>query len=64
MGRKAKLKKVRRDASSDAASVPQPESQVDRDPTKFVQQLEKQGYKLQQIDRSPEIPSQQQKPQL
>jgi len=64
MGRKAKLKKVRREAPPDDALVPQPEIEIDRDPTKFVQQLEKQGYNLQQVERSPELPSRQQKPQL
>ena len=59
MGRKAKLKKARRDASSDEASLSQPEMQADSNPTEFVRQLEKQGYNLQQVERSPELPSQQ-----
>lgn len=62
MGRQAKLKKIRREASEQVASPPQ--SQTDSDPTKFVQDLEKQGYQLLQSDPSPSLPARRVEPQL
>ncbi len=61
MGRKARLKKVRRETTS-SVSAPQP--QLDSDPTEFVQQLQQKGYEMQQIVRSPQIPDQRVNPQL
>lgn len=54
MGRKARLKQIRREAINN----PSPESapKADFDNTQFVDQLERQGYKLQEIQRSPSVP--------
>ena len=64
MGRQAKLKQLKRQASenpSKEALAPKP----DFTPTQFVQQLETSGYKLQQAQHSPEVPHQNQPtPQL
>ena len=61
MHKKQNLKKIRKEA------VEHPTlsdfTQAD-DPTKFVQQLRKQGYNLQQIQRSPELPNQKVDPQV
>ncbi|HEY9813763.1 MAG TPA: hypothetical protein V6D31_09535 [Candidatus Sericytochromatia bacterium] len=61
MGRKAKLKKIRKETVEPPTSLDL--TQAD-DPTKFVQQLGKQGYNLQQIQRSPELPNQKVDPQV
>ncbi len=61
MGRKAKLKKIRKETVENPTSSDL--TQAD-DPTKFVQQLRKQGYNLQQIQRSPELPNQKVEPQI
>ncbi|MGK7877370.1 MAG: hypothetical protein AB4426_29955 [Xenococcaceae cyanobacterium] len=64
MGRKAKLKKIRREAIAQSGASSQSQNQTDSDPNKFVQQLERQGYQLGQIERSPELPEQRRKPQV
>ncbi|HEY9873218.1 MAG TPA: hypothetical protein V6D12_07265 [Candidatus Obscuribacterales bacterium] len=56
MGRNAKLKKIRREASSQPELSNQPQSQPDLDPTQFVQELERQGYQLKKVEHCPEIP--------
>ena len=58
MGRKAKLKKLRREFTA-ATSTQQSLSS-----TQFVDQLSKLGYQLEQIERSPEVPVEKIKPQL
>ena len=58
MGRKAKLKKLRRKLTV-ATSTKQSLSS-----TQFVDQLSKLGYQLEQIERSPEVPVEKIKPQL
>ncbi|MBE9127329.1 MULTISPECIES: hypothetical protein [unclassified Coleofasciculus] len=60
MGRKAKLKKIRREMASQEPSEPE----VNSEPTNFVNQLEKQGYQLDQAERCPELPEQRKNPQL
>lgn len=62
MGRQAKLKKDRRDAKLSPPSDSTPP--LDAEPTQFVQQLEQQGYHLQQAIRSPELPDQHVNPKL
>lgn len=57
MGRKAKLKKQRRQ--------PQNKSDVSpSNPQDFIGQIEKRGYRLNQIQRSPEVPQKNIEPQL
>ena len=61
MGRKAKIKKARKQASKQKCAQPQPKN----DNTKFVRQLERQGYQLKNnIQRSPELPDNKVDPQL
>ena len=58
MGRKAKLKKQRHQArqqKSDEANI---------DPQDFIKQMGKEGYRLEKIQRSPEVPKQDIEPQL
>ncbi len=55
MGRKAKLKKIRREADS---QPPSPKPEANFEPTQFVEQLKTQGYQLRQSQRSPELPEQ------
>ncbi|HEY9850082.1 MAG TPA: hypothetical protein V6D28_11525 [Leptolyngbyaceae cyanobacterium] len=63
MGRKAKIKQQKRLASENRSSEQtKPIAEFDR--TEFVQQLKVQGYNLEQIQRSPEIPENRPKPQL
>ena len=62
MGRNAKLKKMRREASSQPLS-PQ-EEKTEFDSTHFVNQLEEEGYSLDEIKRSPSLPDKIVKPQL
>lgn len=63
MGRKAKIKQQKRLASENQSSEQtKPITEFDR--TEFVQQLKVQGYNLEQIQRSPEIPENRPKPQL
>lgn len=54
MGRKAKLKKIRREMAAQPLSEPE----VNSEPTNFVNQLEQQGYQLDQAERCPELPDQ------
>lgn len=58
VGRQARLKKIRQEASE---QPPVPESS---EPTQFVKQLERQGYNLKQIQRSPELPNDNPEPEL
>lgn len=55
MGRQAKQKQQRRSATSQPA---EPKS------TDFKQQLEKQGYQFDQIQRAPELPDDKPQPQI
>jgi hypothetical protein len=64
MGRNAKLKKIRREASSQPESSHQSQIQPDLDATQFVHELEKQGYKLKKVEHCPEIPEERVKPRL
>lgn len=63
MGRKAKLKQQKRQANEKALSE-KTKPVADFDRTEFVQELKMQGYNLEQIQRSPEIPENRPKPQL
>ncbi len=58
MGRKAKLKQVRHSAQ------PSPQPETNSDPNEFVEQLEKQGYQLERVERCPEVPNQRVEPQM
>jgi hypothetical protein len=56
MGRKAKLKKIRKTNPSQESTK--------SDPTQFVKELQRQGYELKQIERGPEIPETKIEPQI
>lgn len=58
MGKQARLKKIRQDSSGQ----PQPPSPTE--PTQFVKQIQRQGYNLQQVQRSPELPDNNPEPQV
>ncbi|MBE9117679.1 hypothetical protein IQ249_17420 [Lusitaniella coriacea LEGE 07157] len=58
MGRQAKLRKNR------AAAEKSPKTQEQSDSTQFVRQLNRQGYNLQEIQHSPEIPDSKVDPQV
>ncbi len=58
MGRKAKLKKLRREIKAN------PPTETSAKSTHFVDRLGKLGYQLDQIERSPEVPNQKIEPQL
>ncbi len=62
MGRKAKLKKIRREASAQKSSSAA--AKTTYEPTNFVKQLEIQGYQLDRIKRSPELPDRRVDPQV
>ena len=61
MGRKAKLKQTRQ---AKKKSLPEPQMVEKADPNQFIQQLERQGYQLKQIKRSPEIPEKRREPEV
>ncbi len=58
MGKKAKLKKMRRELK--ATSQEHTKTNTDN----FIKQVEKTGYRLQNIQRSPEVPRDNVEPQL
>ena len=58
MGRKAKLKKLRRELKAN------PATETSSNSTQFVDQLGKLGYQLDRSERSPEVPTQKIEPQL
>jgi hypothetical protein len=58
MGRKAKIKKNRQQSTAN------PETNNNYQSTQFVKHLEKLGYPLKQIERSPELPVDKPEPQL
>ncbi|MDJ0535053.1 MAG: hypothetical protein QNJ70_21645 [Xenococcaceae cyanobacterium MO_207.B15] len=58
MGKKAKLKKMRRELKTTSRENPP------TDPNNFIKQIEKTGYRLQNIQRSPEVPRDDIEPQL
>ena len=58
MGRKAKLKKLRRESKNNPATEKQSSS------TQFVEELNQLGYQLKEIQRSPEVPKKNIEPQL
>ncbi len=58
MGKKAKLKKMRRELKATSGENSQP------DPNNFIKQVEKTGYRLRNIQRSPEVPRDNVEPQL
>lgn len=53
MGRQAKLKKLRH--SQPAPSAPEAQPQLEA-PTQFVRQLEREGYQLDGMTSSPDVP--------
>jgi hypothetical protein len=58
MGRKAKLKKQRHQEQINQTDVEQ------ANPQDFIKQMSKEGYSLQQIKRSPEVPRKNIEPQI
>ena len=65
MGRKAKLKQIRRKVRSKVSLSPPPFPEEDSDPTEFIEPLERQGYQLHKIEkRCPELPDRSTKPQV
>ena len=58
MGKKAKLKKMRRELKMN------PQQQESLPSTQFVKHLNKLGYQLEQIERSPDVPTEKIEPQL
>lgn len=56
MGKKAKLKQLRREAKEKNSEV-EPKPLQNFAQTQFVEQLKQQGYNLKQIQQSPEIPN-------
>ena len=58
MGRKAKLKKQRRQAQQNKADLA-PSEELD-----FIGQMKKEGYHLDRIKRSPEVPREENEPQI
>ena len=58
MGKKAKLKKQRRQIQKNKSDV------RELNPQDFIGQMSKEGYRLEEIQRSPEIPQKDIKPQL
>lgn len=59
MGKKAKLKKMRRELKATTSG-----ENSQSDPNNFIKQVEKTGYRLQNIQRSPEVPRDNVEPQL
>ena len=57
MGRKAKLKKVRK-SQADSSNSPQ------TNPNQFVKNLERQGYSLKNLERAPDVPQKRVDPQV
>ncbi|WP_013320527.1 hypothetical protein [Gloeothece verrucosa] len=58
MGKKAKLKKIRKEP------LPDNQNKADFAPDQFVKNLEKQGYSFKKIEHSPEIPENRIEPQI
>lgn len=58
MGKKSRLKKMRKESDSSETQ------KIQRDSTQFVEQLEKLGYRLKQIQRSPDVPQQNIEPKI
>lgn len=58
MGRKAKLKKIRRELKF----TPQESTESQSD--NFIKQVEKTGYRMKNLQRSPEIPTDNIEPEL
>jgi hypothetical protein len=60
MGKQSKRKKRRKSEQQDTPSrLPE---EVDRD--RFIQNIEKHGYSLKQIQRAPEVPTKRNDPQV
>ena len=58
MGRKAKLKKQRRQGQQNKSDLAQ------SNPQDFIGQMAKEGYRLDKIERSPEVPQERIEPQI
>ncbi|MGC9503622.1 hypothetical protein [Baaleninema sp.] len=61
MGRKAKLKKLRKTAKTDPKAAKRTSN---FDDTQFVKDLQQQGYDLKVGDRAPDIPESNPEPQV
>ncbi|MDT9177805.1 MAG: hypothetical protein P5702_09635 [Limnospira sp. PMC 1291.21] len=64
MGRKAKLKHLRKQQQTNPTADTQNSGEVEADPTHFVDELKHQGYDLKVSDRCPEIPEKIVNPQI
>ncbi|MEB3886360.1 hypothetical protein [Lyngbya sp. CCY1209] len=64
MGRQAKLKRQRRQQRQNPPADSSTSRDQDADPTHFVERLEKEGYRIKSGPRCPEIPEDDEKPQL
>lgn len=62
MGRASKLKKMRQAAKEQPSPSLTPQNEADS--AQFVKQLARQGYSLQDLQRSPELPEKKVEPQL
>ena len=59
MGRQSKRKRIKRES----ASQPKP-PEANSNPDEFIHQIEQQGYRFENIDRSPDIPTDKVDPQV
>ncbi|MEM9543497.1 MAG: hypothetical protein AAGA60_28890 [Cyanobacteria bacterium P01_E01_bin.42] len=59
MGRQSKRKQIKRESTSQ----PKP-TEADSNRDRFIRQVEKQGYRFDKIDRSPDIPTDKVDPQV
>ena len=58
MGRKAKLKKIRKQENYQKKTTSQPQKD------NFINEIERQGYQFDRIQESPEIPEEKKDPQV
>ena len=59
MGRQSKRKQIKRETTSQSKS-----SEASSHPNQFISQIEKQGYRFEKIDRSPDIPQDKIEPEV
>ncbi|WP_204103334.1 MULTISPECIES: hypothetical protein [Spirulina sp. CCY15215] len=59
MGRQSKRKQIKKETPSPSQS-----SEGNSNPNQFISQVEKQGYRFEQIDRSPDIPQDKIEPEV
>ena len=59
MGRQSKRKQIKKETPSSSQS-----SEASSHPNQFISQIEKQGYRFEKIDRSPDIPQDKIEPEV